>query len=105
MPFVLLLCGLLGGALVCALVISTTLEEGSFQINRLQDSTSSLARQRQTLAEQVAQAQSAPVIEQRASRLGMRRPSELLFVNLKSGKTANDGPTWTGALNAPGYAP
>jgi hypothetical protein len=105
MPFVLLLCGLLGGALVSALVISTTLAEGSFQINKLQDSTSALARQRQTLEEQVAQAQSAQVIEQRASKLGMRRPGELLFLDLKTGKTTNDGPTWIGALNAPGYAP
>jgi hypothetical protein len=105
MPFVLLLCGLLGGALVSALVISTTLAEGSFQINKLQDSTSSLARQRQTLQEQVAQGQSAQVIEQQASKLGMRRPQELQFINLKTGKTANDGPTWIGAKNAPGYAP
>ena len=104
-PFVLLLCGLLGGALVSALVISTTLAQGSFQINKLQDSTSALARQRQTLEEQVAQAQSAPVIEQRASKLGMRRPRELLFIDLKTGKTTNDGPTWIGAVNAPGYAP
>ena len=105
MPFVLLLCGLLGGALVSALVISTTLAEGSFQINKLQDSTSAVARQRQTLEDQVAQAQSAQVIEQRASKLGMRRPGELQFVNLKTGKTTNDGPTWIGAVNAPGYAP
>ena len=105
MPFVLLLCGLLGGALVSALVISTTLAEGSFQITKLQDSTSSLARQQQTLEEQVAQAQSAQVIEQRASQLGMRRPGELLFLDLKTGKTSNDGPTWSGAVNAPGYAP
>jgi hypothetical protein len=105
MPFVLLLCGLLGGALVSALVISTTLAEGSFQITKLQDSTSSLARQQQTLEEEVAQAKSAQVIEQRASQLGMRRPGELLFVDLKTGKTSNDGPTWVGAVNAPGYAP
>jgi hypothetical protein len=105
MPFVLMLCGLLGGALVSALVISTTLAEGSFQINKLQDSTSSLARQRQTLQEQVAQAQSAQVIEQRAAELGMRRPGELRYVNLKTGKVTNDGPTWIGAVNAPGYAP
>jgi hypothetical protein len=105
MPFVLLLCGLLGGALISALVISTTLAEGSFQINKLQDSTSSLARQRQTLEEQVAQAQSAQVIEERASELGMRRPGELRYVNLKTGKTTNDGPTWIGAAHAPGYAP
>jgi hypothetical protein len=105
MPFVLLLCGLLGGALVSALVISTTLAEGSFQINKLQDSTSSLARQRQTLEDQVAQAQSAQVIGQQASQLGMRRPTELQFVNLKTGKVTDTGPTWSGADNAPGYAP
>src|SRR5580692_4498444 len=33
LPFVLLLCGLLGGALISALVISTTLAEGSFEIS------------------------------------------------------------------------
>jgi hypothetical protein len=105
MPFVLLLCGLLGGALISALVISTTLAEGSFQITNLQASTSSLARQRQTLEEQVAQAQSSPQIYQRAIQLGMRRPGELQFIDLKTGKTTNDGPTWSGAVNAPGYAP
>jgi hypothetical protein len=105
MPFVLLLCGLLGGALISALVISTTLAAGSFQITKLQNVTSSLAKQRQDLQEQVAQAQSPQVIEQRASKLGMRLQQELLFVDLKSGKTTNDGPTWSGAVDAPGYAP
>jgi hypothetical protein len=105
MPFVLLLCGLLGGALISALVISTTLEEGSFKISKLQGAASALARQRQALEYQVAQAQSAQVIEERASKLGMRRTSELWFVNLKTGKTTNDGTPWAGAVNAPGYAP
>ena len=105
MPFVLLLCGLLGGALVSALVISTTLAEGSFKISKLQDSTSALARQRQALEEQVAQAQSAQVIEAAGRQLGMRRAGELRFVNLKTGKVTDDGPTWAGAVNAPGYAP
>ena len=105
MPFVLLLCGLLGGALISALVISTTLAEGSFKISKLQDSTSTLARQRQALEDQVAQAQSAQVIEQRAAELGMRRTGELRFVDLKTGKVTDDGPTWAGAVNAPGYTP
>jgi len=105
MPFMLLLCGLLGGALISALVISTTLAEGSFKISKLQDSTSALARQRQALEDQVAQAQSAQVIEERAAELGMRRTSELRFVNLTTGKVTDDGPTWAGAVNAPGYAP
>lgn len=105
MPFVLLLCGLLGGALVCALVISTTLAEGSFQITNLQASTSSLAKQRLSLEQEVAQAQSPQRIGQRASQLGMRRVSELRFLDLTTGAVTNDGPTWSGALNAPGYAP
>jgi pyrroline-5-carboxylate reductase len=85
MPFIVLLCGLLGGALVSALVISTTLAEGAFQITNLQQSDSTLAKQQQQLEEEVATAQSAQVIEQRAYELGMR-PSQLQFLNLKAGK-------------------
>jgi hypothetical protein len=105
MPFVLLLCGLLGGALVSALVISTTLAEGSFEITKLQDSSSTLSRQRQALEEQVAQAQSPQTIANQATKLGMRRTGELRFVNLTTGKTSSDGPVWAGAAKAPGYAP
>ena len=86
MPFLILLCALLGGALVSALVISTTLAEGSFQITKLQNSDNALARQQQQLQEEVAMARSAPVIEQRAYELGMRPLGELTFLNLKTGK-------------------
>jgi len=105
MPFVLLLCGLLGGALVSALVISTTLAEGSFQISKLQDSTSSLAKQQQALENQVAQQQSPQQIGQSAIQLGMRRTGELQYVDLKTGKVTTTGPVWSGAAKAPGYAP
>jgi hypothetical protein len=106
MPFMLLLCGLLGGALVSTLVISTTLAEGSFQITRLQDATSVLAKQRQALQEQVAQAQSAQVIENRALKLGMRPQGVLRFVDLKTGATTSDqGSGWEQAINVPGYTP
>jgi len=105
MPFMLLLCGLLGGALVSALVISTTLAEGSFQITKLQDSTSALAKQQQVLEEEVAQQESPQGIEQQAAKLGMRRVGELRFIDLTTGKTSNDGTPWIGAANAPGYAP
>jgi hypothetical protein len=90
MPFVLLLCGLLGGALVSALVISTTLAEGSFEITKLQNSTSSLARQRQALEDQVAEAQSAPVIAAKAGKLGMLEVSDLRFFDIKTGKITTD---------------
>jgi hypothetical protein len=104
-PFVMLLCGLLGGALVSALVISTTLAEGSFEISKLQNSTSQLAKQQQTLQEQVAQAQSPQEIAQRATQLGMQRPNELLYLDLKTGKTTTTGPAASGTADAPGYLP
>ena len=106
MPFFLLLCVLLGGALICTLVISTTLAAGSYQITRLQQSVDSLARQRQTLQEQVAQEQSAQVIEQRAEQLGMREAGELRFINLKTGKVETDaGSGAVRDINVPGYTP
>ncbi len=106
MPFILLLCGLLGGALISALVISTTLAEGSFQITRLQQANSALARQRQMLQEQVAAAQSAQVIQQRALQLGMRPAGQLRFLNLKIGKVETDaGSGAIRAINVPGYTP
>jgi hypothetical protein len=104
LPFVLLLCGLLGGALVSALVISTTLAAGSFEISKLQNSTIAQARQLQSLQEQVAQAQSASQIANRATELGMRPVGELMFVDLKTGKLTTDGTNWPGYV-PPGYTP
>jgi hypothetical protein len=104
LPFMLLLCGLLGGALVSALVISTTLAAGSFEISKLQNSTIVQARQLQSLQEQVAQAQSATQIETRATQLGMRPLGELRFIDLKTGKLTTDGTNWAGYV-PPGYTP
>jgi hypothetical protein len=104
LPFVLLLCGLLGGALVSALVISTTLAAGSFEISKLQNSTIAQTRQLQSLQEQVAQAQSATQIETRAAQLGMRPLGELRFIDLKTGKITTDGTNWAGYV-PPGYTP
>jgi hypothetical protein len=106
MPFFFLLCGLLGGALVSALVISTTLAEGSFEITRLQQSNNALAKQRQMLQEQVAAAQSAQTIEERALKLGMRPAGELRFLDLKTGKVRTDAASGAvAAIDVPGYTP
>lgn len=106
MPFFVLLCGLLGGALISALVISTTLAEGAFQITRLQQSNNALTRQRQILQQEVAVAQSAQVIEQRALRLGMRPVGELRFIDLKTGAVRTDaGSGAVAAIDVPGYTP
>jgi cell division protein FtsB len=106
MPFILLLVGLLGGALVTLLVISTTLAEGSFQITSLQQQNTTLARQEQILAEQVAQAQSPAQIAQEAERLGMRRDPYLRFIDLKTGKIVTGKVSRSAAeINVPGYTP
>lgn len=106
MPFILMLCVLLGGALICTLFISTTLAAGSYRITKLQQSVDALARQRQTLQEQVAQAQSSQVIQQQAEALGMRTQGELRFLNLKTGKVQTDaGSGAVQAVNVPGFTP
>jgi hypothetical protein len=105
-PFILLLVGLLGGALVCLLVISTTLAEGSYQITHLQQENTVLARQEQVLTDQVAQASSPAQIAQEAEALGMRQNPKLQFINLKSGKIVTGKPTAAqAAISVPGFNP
>jgi outer membrane biosynthesis protein TonB len=106
MPFIVLVCGLLGGTLLSLLVISTTLAEGSFRITNLQSQLTQLSRQRQQLEEQVATAQSAQMIGERAYGLGMRPPGELRFIDLKTGRVRTDAGTGAVArISVPGYTP
>ena len=111
MPFVLLVCGLLGGALVSALVIRTTLAQGSVQITELQQQDSQLTQQRQEFIEQVAYDKSPPVISQRAYELGMRSQGLLRFLDLKDNRIETDSGSagaGNGAVNmidVPGYTP
>jgi hypothetical protein len=72
MPFVLLVLALLGGGLICLLVINTTLGATSFRISRLQSTGAALATQAQNLQQQIAAEQSPAQIARRAYQLGMR---------------------------------
>jgi hypothetical protein len=106
MPFILLLVGLLGGALVCLLVISTTLAQGAFRITNLQQQNANLARQEQTLTNEVAQAGNPAVIAREAELLGMRPNPRLGFIDLKTGKIVTGKPSRAeAAINVPGYTP
>ena len=106
MPFILLLVGLLGGALVSLLVISTTLAQGSFRVTSLQEQNAELARQAQTLTNQVAQAGNPAVIAKEARQLGMRPNPHLGFIDVKSGKIVVGKPSRAeAAINVPGYTP
>jgi hypothetical protein len=106
MPFLVLVCGLLAGALLSALVISTTLASGSFRISRLEQGESQLTNEQQQLAAQVATERSATVIERTAYQLGMRRVGVIQFVNLKDGQVESDaGSGADSQINVPGYTP
>lgn len=106
MPFILLLVGLLGGALVSLLVISTTLAQGSFRVTSLQEQNADLARQTQTLTNQVAQAGNPAVIAKEAELLGMQPNPHLGFIDLKSGKIVVGKPSRAeAAINVPGFTP
>ncbi|HUB21715.1 MAG TPA: hypothetical protein VMA97_04835 [Streptosporangiaceae bacterium] len=105
-PFILLLVGLLGGALVSLLVISTTLAEGSYRITNLQQQNAGLAKQEQLLTQQVAQASSPSQIAQEAEAFGMRPNPALQFINLKTGKVVKGQVSKSDAeINVPGYTP
>jgi uncharacterized protein HemX len=104
-PFVVLLLGLLGGGLVCLLLINTTLAEGSFQITALQQKNAALAQQEQALQQQTDQEQSPASIAARAEKLGMRPVGRLRFLDLKNGHIYNQPATEPGIGNVPGYTP
>jgi hypothetical protein len=103
--FVLLLLGLLGGGLVCLLVINTTLAAASFRISALQQGNVALARQEQTLQQQVTTEESPASLERRARKLGMRPQPRMNFINLRTGRVYRAPSTLPGVPNVPGYAP
>ena len=105
-PFVVLLLGLLGGGLVCLLLINTTLAEGSFQITALQQKNTALAQQEQALQQQTDQEQSPASIAARAEKLGMRPVGRLRFLDLKNGHIYDQPATEPGVTTSvPGYTP
>jgi hypothetical protein len=105
-PFILLLVGLLGGALISLLVISTTLAEGSYQISGLQQQNASLAKQEQLLSQQVAQDAAPAQIAQEAEELGMRPNPNLQFIDVTSGKVVTGHPSAAQQeIDVPGYTP
>jgi len=97
--------GLLGGGLLCLLVINTTLAAASFKINALQQSNAQEAQRAQQLQQQVATEASPSSIEQRALRLGMRMQPVLDFVDLRNDRSYTTPARVTGAYTAPGYSP
>jgi hypothetical protein len=104
-PFVLLLLALLGGGLVCLLLINTTLAEGSFQITAMQQKNASLAQQVQTAEQETTALKSPASIAARAQQLGMRPVGRLHFLDLKNGRIYSQPAKEPGVTAVPGYTP
>ncbi|MFF6997118.1 hypothetical protein ACFY93_19475 [Streptomyces sp. NPDC008313] len=80
-PFVLLVVLLLGGGLICLLVLNSALSEGAFRLDDLQDDTKSLTDEEQQLQRDV-DAYSAPdALMRRASELGMVPGGDPVFLD------------------------
>ena len=84
MPFVLLVLTLLGGSLICLLVINTTLGAASFRISQLQKTGAGLATQLQSVRQRVAAEQAPAEIAQRAYQLGMRSQTNVSILDLRT---------------------
>ncbi len=105
-PFILLVLGLLGGGLVCLLVINTTLAAGSFRISALQQGNAQASERVEELQQQVATEESPSSIEQRALRLGLRMQPVLNFLDLRTGRSYATPATAPGVyVVPPGYTP
>jgi hypothetical protein len=89
MRFVLLILSMLGGSLVCLLVINTTLGASSFEIDHLQQQVAVRELHVQTLGQQIAAEESPQQIEHEAYALGMRPQAQMNFLDLARGGQVN----------------
>src|SRR6266516_6541989 len=104
-PFVFLVVGLLGGGLLCLLLINTILDTGSYQITQLQQDNVALVQRTQELQAQIAHEKSPGVLASRAHQLGMREPSLLYFLDLRKGRIEREPAHMPGIPAVPGYTP
>jgi hypothetical protein len=103
--FVFLIVGLLGGGLLCLLMINTVLAAGSFRITALQQGNVPLAQRVQALQAQVAGEESPFSLAQRAAALGMVVQPRLHFLNLGQGRLQSQPSNMPGIPTVPGYTP
>ena len=97
--------GLLGGGLLCLLMINTVLAAGAFRITALQQGNVPLAQRVQALQAQVAAQESPYSLAQRAAALGMVVQPRLHFLNLGQGRLQSQPSTMPGIPTVPGYTP
>ncbi|MQY02326.1 hypothetical protein [Actinomadura macrotermitis] len=88
-PFVLLIVGLLGGALISLLFLNTVLAEDAFELSRLQQNNKLLAQRKQGLQEEIAREEAPGNLDRKARALGMRKSEQLAYWNGPMGRPIN----------------
>ncbi|GAA4905994.1 hypothetical protein [Streptomonospora salina] len=91
MPFVLLVLGLLGGALISLLALRTVLVADSFTISELQQGNEKLSHQEEALREDVVRLESSERIADEAGEMGMEPGEAPLFLDLDERRVTGDG--------------
>jgi hypothetical protein len=91
--FIILLLGLLGGGLICLLVVNTTLAANSIRINKLEQANSASTQRIGQLQQTVTAEQTPAVIAKEARNLGMRPQRVPAFLDLRAHpSTVSSGP-------------
>ncbi|ASU83415.1 hypothetical protein CDO52_12045 [Nocardiopsis gilva YIM 90087] len=90
MPFVLLVLGLLGGAMISLLALRTVLIEDAFAITRLEQDYRNLSHQQEALQEQVVALEAPDRIASEAEAMGMEPGDAPLFIDLRTGTIDGD---------------
>ena len=103
--FVFLVVALLGGGLLCLLLVNTVLAAGAFKITALQQGNVALAQRAQALQAQIAAEEAPAALAQRARALGMVVPPLVHFLDLKTGKIVSQPRRVAGVPAVPGYTP
>ncbi|MFJ8430058.1 cell division protein FtsL [Kitasatospora sp. NPDC094019] len=119
-PFAVLVVLLLGAGLLGLLALNTALNEGSFELSRLNRQTTALTDEQQGLQHQIDQNSAPDALARRAVELGMVPAGGMAFLDLPNGgavvgtpKPAQDSPPvkrstvepWPGKQPAPGAQP
>jgi hypothetical protein len=90
-PFVLLVVGLLGGALVSLLLLNTVLAQDAFTLTELQRGNQQLSERRQALQEDINRENSPAVLHAKARGLGMVDGQRPAFIDPRTGRVTEGG--------------
>jgi len=89
-PFVVLVVGLLGGGLLCLLLLNTALNQGSFEVGKLQNREDDLIDEREALQREL-DARSVPAeLARRAEEMGMVPGGAPAFIDPATGQVLGD---------------